>query len=210
MQRNEFTQFQCASNLELTFCLREFKAFVSFAESCNLYIGLHFDSPGAPIIVSTEGSGFTGELVLATLADDSATPIRQSPPGTTNSQEASMRLGPAPLAHLIATSSPSQRLSHSQSSSPRSMDGRRRQILPVYEDDFSIHSSDDVIDNDVMPPSPPSKKFRSLFFGLSQTSSTSRPLTSADVADSNDVLNGAANDTRSKILVEDSDNEDFQ
>ncbi|UYV82707.1 K02A2.6-like [Cordylochernes scorpioides] len=105
-EKEEFEVCTIDSNLEITFCLKEFRAILGFAESFNSAISLHFHKCGKPILFRTLPiSGVEAEFVLATLSD----------PGTSSSQS------------TVATTQPAASRSSSQRASPTP--------LPEEEDD---------------------------------------------------------------------------
>lgn len=66
----EFETFQIGIDTEVTFCLKELKGIVVFAEFCGQDVKIHFGSPGKPIIFSLAGNPtFEATFVLATLVD---------------------------------------------------------------------------------------------------------------------------------------------
>ncbi|XP_047283337.1 cell cycle checkpoint control protein RAD9A isoform X2 [Homo sapiens] len=44
----DFQQLQAQEGVAITFCLKEFRGLLSFAESANLNLSIHFDAPGPP------------------------------------------------------------------------------------------------------------------------------------------------------------------
>ncbi|XP_075690722.1 cell cycle checkpoint control protein RAD9B isoform X3 [Rhinoderma darwinii] len=61
---------------DVTFCLKEVKGFLSFAEATSAVITIHFGKPGQPIIFSIDEMVFEANFVLATLeeVEDSSSP----------------------------------------------------------------------------------------------------------------------------------------
>ncbi|XP_070930298.1 cell cycle checkpoint control protein RAD9A isoform X9 [Macaca nemestrina] len=81
----DFQQLQAQEGVAITFCLKEFRGLLSFAESANLNLSIHFDAPGRPAIFTIKDSLLDGHFVLATLSDtdshsqDLGSPERHQP-----------------------------------------------------------------------------------------------------------------------------------
>ncbi|XP_069421811.1 cell cycle checkpoint control protein RAD9A isoform X2 [Ovis canadensis] len=195
----DFQQLQAQEGVAITFCLKEFRVrflpcahrpvhlsslpslhalllpsqgLLSFAESANLSLSIHFDAPGRPAIFAIEDSLLDGHFVLATLSE------LDSHPQTLHAQEELQRPEPQLQAHstphvdlddfavddmdsyMIAMEttmgSEGSRALPSISLSP----GLQRPCSS------SPHSEeDDDMEPSTVPGTPPPKKFRSLFFG---------------------------------------------
>ncbi|XP_008531952.1 cell cycle checkpoint control protein RAD9A isoform X3 [Equus przewalskii] len=65
----DFQQLQAQEGVAITFCLKELRGLLSFAESANLSLSIHFDAPGRPAIFAIEDSLLNGHFVLATLSE---------------------------------------------------------------------------------------------------------------------------------------------
>ncbi|CAH1232736.1 RAD9A [Branchiostoma lanceolatum] len=84
----EFDYFQIGVDTELTFCLKELRAILAFAEAAGMPLSLHFETSGKPIVFSLEGDpAFDSNFVMATLADLGSTQ------GSQSSQQAISRAG---------------------------------------------------------------------------------------------------------------------
>lgn len=78
LSNQEFDIYHCNIECKLTFCIKEFKAMLLFAEPVNLPISIYFDLAGNPMILSCETeSCFKVDFVLATLADSAAILLSQ-------------------------------------------------------------------------------------------------------------------------------------
>uniref|UniRef100_A0A673A5F9 Cell cycle checkpoint control protein RAD9A n=1 Tax=Sphaeramia orbicularis TaxID=375764 RepID=A0A673A5F9_9TELE len=67
---DEFDHFAVQAHNSITFCLKELRGLLVFAESTGLPISMYFDEPGSPIILSVTDNVLEGNFVLATLSDD--------------------------------------------------------------------------------------------------------------------------------------------
>ncbi|CAL1537047.1 unnamed protein product [Lymnaea stagnalis] len=68
---NEFENYQIGVDTDVTFCLKELRAILAFADITGLPITLQFEGAGKPITLSINSDlSFEANFVLATLADD--------------------------------------------------------------------------------------------------------------------------------------------
>ncbi|XP_007450495.1 PREDICTED: cell cycle checkpoint control protein RAD9A isoform X1 [Lipotes vexillifer] len=70
----DFQQLQAQEGVAITFCLKEFRGLLSFAESANLSLSIYFDGPGRPAIFAIKDSLLDGHFVLATLSEPDPRP----------------------------------------------------------------------------------------------------------------------------------------
>lgn len=79
LQSEEFDVYDISGDCEVTFCLKELRAVLTFAEPVNLPITSHFSDPGSPIIFCVNNSPmFEGIFVLATLSQKPDTQVSGS------------------------------------------------------------------------------------------------------------------------------------
>uniref|UniRef100_A0A8C8S869 Cell cycle checkpoint control protein RAD9A n=1 Tax=Pelusios castaneus TaxID=367368 RepID=A0A8C8S869_9SAUR len=78
LSEDEFQDVQVQQQSHVTFCLKEFRGLLSFAESSNLPLNIHFDSPGRPAIFTLSDPLLEVHLVLATLSDPNSS-LRAQP-----------------------------------------------------------------------------------------------------------------------------------
>uniref|UniRef100_A0A915ISL8 Cell cycle checkpoint control protein RAD9A n=1 Tax=Romanomermis culicivorax TaxID=13658 RepID=A0A915ISL8_ROMCU len=75
LNADEFDKFLVCTPAEVTFCLKELRAFLTFIEVFRLPVSIYFDHSGKPAIFALESDpNFMAELILATyLVQDSTT-----------------------------------------------------------------------------------------------------------------------------------------
>ncbi|XP_028824150.1 cell cycle checkpoint control protein RAD9A [Denticeps clupeoides] len=71
LSSEEFLHFSVSAPTSITFCLKELRGVLVFAESTDLPVSMHFDEPGSPVVLSVTDSVLEANFVLATLSEDS-------------------------------------------------------------------------------------------------------------------------------------------
>ncbi|OXB51726.1 UNVERIFIED_CONTAM: hypothetical protein H355_012686, partial [Colinus virginianus] len=77
---DEFQEVAVVPGSRITFCLKEFRGLLSFAEASSLPLTIHYDEPGRPAIFTLDDPLMEAHLVLATLLDPESD--SQPPPAT--------------------------------------------------------------------------------------------------------------------------------
>ncbi|XP_068111330.1 cell cycle checkpoint control protein RAD9A isoform X2 [Hyperolius riggenbachi] len=156
LNREEFSEYQLQKYSEITFCLREFRGLLSFAESSGLAISIHFDSAGCPAVFSVDDTVLEAHFVLATLSDTECITHSQNRSDLPNDEFLSDDLDYmiAMETTLAGTSAPP----HSPTFSSRPIPSTSQEVKVLC-----LRSEDDP--EREIPGTPPNKKFRSLFFG---------------------------------------------
>ncbi|XP_029812723.1 cell cycle checkpoint control protein RAD9A isoform X1 [Suricata suricatta] len=160
----DFQQLQAQEGVAITFCLKEFRGLLSFAESANLSLSIHFDVPGRPAIFAVQDSLLDGHFVLATMSESDLhsselhrlVPPLQAPSTPHLDDFASDDIDSYMIAmETTGDSEGSRAVVPSMSLSP----GCRPPSSP------GPYSEDNETEPGTEPGTPPPKKFRSLFFG---------------------------------------------
>ncbi|XP_059788142.1 cell cycle checkpoint control protein RAD9A isoform X1 [Balaenoptera ricei] len=165
----DFQQLQAQEGVAITFCLKEFRGLLSFADSANLSLSIYFDGPGRPAIFAIKDSLLDGHFVLATLSEpdphpqDLRGPELQRPAPQLQAHS-TPQLDDFALddidSYMIAmettVGSEGSRTLPSTSLSPG--------LQPPCSPGSHSEEEDDT-EPSTVPGTPPPKKFRSLFFG---------------------------------------------
>ncbi|KAJ0002986.1 hypothetical protein NQD34_008135 [Periophthalmus magnuspinnatus] len=164
LSSDEFDHFSVQTQNSITFCLKELRGLLLFAESTGLPISIHFDEPGSPVVLSVTDSVLDGNFVLATLSDENNTHKRNSRSCTQPLPPPDDFMNDDMDSYLIAMDTSivpepsvtaSAPLARAESSKHSSVNHRTQQ-----------HSEDEnETDETDHTAGPPNKKFCSLFFG---------------------------------------------
>lgn len=169
----DFQQLQAPGGIAITFCLKEFRGLLSFAESANLPLTIHFDVPGRPIIFTIEDSLLDGHFVLATLLEQDPCSQDLCSPKPRQPVPQKQASSTPPLddftnddidCYMIAmettVGSEGSRAQPSTSLPPVSQPSH--DLAPPSEEE---EEEEEEAEPSTVPGTPPPKKFRSLFFG---------------------------------------------
>ncbi|XP_040176765.1 cell cycle checkpoint control protein RAD9A [Rana temporaria] len=159
LSREEFLVYQLKKQSQITFCLREFRGLLGFAESSCLPISIHFDSAGCPAVFSVDDTVLDVHFVLATLSDTDhgLQSLNQRAALPHNDDDF---LGDD-LDYMIAMETT---LAGTTSPPPSPTFSSRPPPSPIQEEQVVYSECEDEAEKEV-PGTPPNKKFRSLFFG---------------------------------------------
>ncbi|CAH2274046.1 cell cycle checkpoint control RAD9A isoform X1 [Pelobates cultripes] len=154
LSRDEFLVYELQKQTEITFCLKEFRGLLSFAESTGNPVSIHFDSPGCPAVFRVEDTVLEVHFVLATLSETDNVSKSQNhrPPVATDDDFLADDLDyMIAMETTLGVSSPA----------PVSPNFSKR---PLHENPSPPLETDEEMEKEI-PGTPPNKKFRSLFFG---------------------------------------------
>jgi hypothetical protein len=133
----EFEKFQIGVDTEVTFCLKELKGILLFADTSGQNLDIHFDTGGKPIVFGLNSdSNFKANFVLATLIDLPDTPGSQH------------KKAPSELKQKTSKATKEQSASSSLPDKPST--SRERDIESCYDDMFEDEfgfTEDEVWDN---------------------------------------------------------------
>ncbi|CAL8356919.1 unnamed protein product [Merluccius merluccius] len=197
LSSDEFDHFAVRAQTSVTFCLKELRGLLVFAESTGLPISMYFDEPGSPVVLSVTDSVLDGNFVLATLSDEPC--VRQknpqragtSPPPSDDfmndelescliAMDNSMAPGPS-VTEAVSAAPPRHAVSP-----PAKADPRRTTNSEPEEESGEEEEEED-------PGRPPNKKFRSLFFG--SVYPTGSPLSNRTMASQKVLASDSEDDT---------------
>lgn len=163
LSSEEFDHFVVSLQTSITFCLKELRGLLVFAESTGLPISVYFDEPGRPVILSVSDSVLEANFVLATLSEDAHhndnnnTKRASSPPPPDDFMCDDMD------SYLIAMETseiagPSTEINQQPCSA-------RAPAMPSHQSLCDLEEQQEEEEDDDDLERPPNKKFRSLFFG---------------------------------------------
>ncbi|NXU19559.1 RAD9A protein, partial [Pardalotus punctatus] len=172
LAEDEFQSVAVAPGSHITFCLKEFRGLLSFAEASNLPLTIHFDEPGRPVVFTLDDSVLEVHLVLATLSD------------LESDAQSTLTNG---VSHLPA---PSDDFADDLESYMAAMETSEGGSGGPPSPTFSLHTpqpaesdpeEEEEEEEGAVPGTPPHKKFRSLFFGSVMTPGRPGPATTQEV-----------------------------
>ncbi|XP_075401403.1 cell cycle checkpoint control protein RAD9A isoform X2 [Tenrec ecaudatus] len=166
LREEDFQELQAQEGVAITFCLKEFRGLLSFAESTNLSLSIHFDVPGRPAIFTVEDSLLDGHFVLATLSEPDL-----QPQGLGTRQQPAPPLQAPSKPHLddFTNDDIDSFMIAMETTVGSDSEGSRAQLPPSLspgaQPPRSPGSNSEEAEPSTVPGTPPPKKFRSLFFG---------------------------------------------
>ncbi|KAG7328922.1 hypothetical protein KOW79_007096 [Hemibagrus wyckioides] len=185
LSAEEFDHFAIGSETSITFCLKELRGLLVFAETAGLPISMYFQEPGSPVVLSVSDSVLEANFVLATLSEDAHQrnhnnnkangPQAELPPDDFMCDDIDSYLIAMETSDLAG---PSYELQPQTSST-------NRKSRPLSEEE---NEDEEAEEQSVLGP--PNKKFCSLFFGSVQPASTQ-----------------TSNQTTQEVLASDSEDE---
>uniref|UniRef100_A0A8C7YI31 Cell cycle checkpoint control protein n=1 Tax=Oryzias sinensis TaxID=183150 RepID=A0A8C7YI31_9TELE len=164
---DEFDHFVVKTPNSVTFCLKEFRGLLVFAESSNLPVSMYFDEPGSPVVLSVTDGVLEGNFVLATLSDDPSLPknktgsIAHAPPSPPPDDFMNDDMD----SYLIAMDTSVASGPSTAGPSASTLTDPCTSKLPEANHRTRTHSEEEEEEMEDGSERPPNKKFRSLFFG---------------------------------------------
>ncbi|XP_066853978.1 cell cycle checkpoint control protein RAD9A isoform X3 [Anser cygnoides] len=172
---DEFQAVAVVPDSRITFCLKEFRGILTFAEASNLPLTIHYDAPGRPAIFTLEDPLMEAHLVLATLLDPESSSQPPAANGISHAPAPSDDFADDLESYMVAMETGSY---GEDSGAPPSPTFPLRTPRPIESDP---QEEEEEEEEGAVPGTPPHKKFRSLFFGSVMTAGGPSPAPSQEV-----------------------------
>uniref|UniRef100_A0A8B9D172 RAD9 checkpoint clamp component A n=1 Tax=Anser brachyrhynchus TaxID=132585 RepID=A0A8B9D172_9AVES len=173
---DEFQAVAVVPDSRITFCLKEFRGILTFAEASNLPLTIHYDAPGRPAIFTLEDPLMEAHLVLATLLDPESSSQPPAANGISHAPAPSDDFADDLESYMVAMETGSY---GEDSGAPPSPTFPLRTPRPIESDPQEEEEEEE--EEGAVPGTPPHKKFRSLFFGSVMTAGGPSPAPSQEV-----------------------------
>ncbi|KAF7707051.1 cell cycle checkpoint control protein RAD9A [Silurus meridionalis] len=186
LSSEEFDHFAIGTQTTITFCLKELRGLLVFAETAGLPVSMYFDEPGSPVVLNVTDSVLEANFVLATLSEEA----HQRNHNNNKADGPQTELPPDDFmcddidSYLIAMET-SDLAGPSYEPPPQTSSTNRKSRLISEEEDEEVEEDSEE--------RPPNKKFCSLFFGSVLPAS---PQPSNQTIQSQEVLASDSEDER--------------
>ncbi|NXS34316.1 RAD9A protein, partial [Pomatostomus ruficeps] len=172
LAEDEFQSVAVSPGSHITFCLKEFRGLLSFAEASNLPLTIHFDEPGRPVVFTLDDTVLEVHLVLATLSDLESNSQAPSTNGVSHLATPSDDFADDLESYMAA-----------METSEAGEGGPPSPTFPLHtpQPAESNPEEEEEEEEGAVPGTPPHKKFRSLFFGSLMTPGRPGPSTTQEV-----------------------------
>ncbi|KAJ8371878.1 hypothetical protein AAFF_G00299160 [Aldrovandia affinis] len=171
LSAQEFEHFAVSHPTHITFCLKEMRGLLMFAEASGLPVSLYFDEPGRPVVLSLTDSVLEVSFVLATLSEE-------SPPLNHSNSSAERKPNPPPPDDFLNDDIDSYLIAMETSELAGGSDcpppppppppcdpGVSRHRPREGEEEEGEQEEEEEEGEETETGRPPNKKFRSLLFG---------------------------------------------
>ncbi|XP_064309025.1 cell cycle checkpoint control protein RAD9A isoform X2 [Phalacrocorax carbo] len=160
LAEDEFQTVAVTPGSHITFCLKEFRGLLTFAEASNLPLTIHYDVPGRPVVFTLDDTVLEAHLVLATLLDPESSLQPAPPNGVSHLPVPSDDFGDDLESYMIAMETSAYEEGSGVPPSPTFP-----LCTPRPAESNPEEEEEEEEEEGAVPGTPPHKKFRSLFFG---------------------------------------------
>ncbi|KAM6033178.1 LOW QUALITY PROTEIN: cell cycle checkpoint control protein RAD9A [Chlamydotis macqueenii] len=160
LAEDEFQAAAVAPGSHVTFCLKEFRGLLAFAEASNLPLTIHYDAPGRPVVFTLDDAVLEVHLVLATLSDPESGSQPPATNGVSHPPPPSDDFADDLESYMVAMETSAYEEGSGAPPSPTFP-----QRTPCLAESDPEEEEEEEEEEGAVPGTPPHKKFRSLFFG---------------------------------------------